>query len=384
MTHPEVWLTDETYVKSNSYLLRNLLYHETFCSPKKYPCQVSVSLSWRCIVTRSKSALWTVACCLLLASVSQAQGVDVAKLFPDSTEMAFSFNVKSVLNSAFFQKHFKEEVDKKIKENTQLQNVMASLGFDPMKDLTSVTFTVAKFNPKFGGPPDADIFVVAKGAFNVEKMNGGLGALIAAANQGDKVSTSKYGDYLLYEVKDANSGKSFYATIMDKETVIGSTIKDDVTTAIERSAGRKTGTLNNKFADLMGKARNNNTMWAAMLIPTSVREMSKMAPQPELGDAISKLENQTMTLNIQDNIKFDVTMYMLEEAAATTMKTLMEQAKDLAGAAALANEQLGSELADVVGSLQIGANGKKVSIAGDIKADIVDKIVKAMKERGRE
>lgn len=333
---------------------------------------------------RSKSTSWLIALGLLVgfACTAHAQKGDVAKLFPDNTEMAFSFNIKSVLSSALFQKHFKEDLEKKIKDNSQLLKVMDSLGFDPMKDVTSVTLTVSKFIAKIGGQPDVDMFVVAKGAFNVEKMNGALGALIAAANQGDRVTTSKYGDFTLYEIKDNNSGKSFYATIFDKETIFGASQKDDVTNAIERAIGRKSGTLNTKFSELMSKARNDNTMWGAMLIPSSVRDMSKMAP-PEVADAIGKLETQTMNFNIKDNIKFDLSMYMQDAGAAGDMKKLMDQAKDLAGAAALSNEQFGSDLADLVSSLQIGSNGKKVSVAGDIKAELADKIIKAIKEQSR-
>jgi hypothetical protein len=335
-------------------------------------------------VIRTTTRGWLIALGLLLgyACTAQAQGADIAKLFPDSTEMAFSFNVKSVLNSGIYQKHFKEEVEKRIKENSQLVKMMETLSFDPMKDITSVTFTVSKFNAKFGGPPEADMFGVLKGAFNVEKLNGALGALIAAANQGDRVTSTKYGDFVLYEVKDTNSGKTFYSTIYDKETIIGGTVKEDVTNAIERLAGRKTGTLNSKFSDLMSKARNDNTMWGAIVIPSSVRDMSKMAP-PEVGDAIAKLETQTMNLNVKDNVKFDVSMYMQDKGAADAMKTLMDQAKDLAGAAALSNDQFGSELADLVSSLQVGINGSKVSLAGDIKAELVDKMVKAMKEKAK-
>ncbi|MFO0814703.1 MAG: hypothetical protein U0796_15910 [Gemmatales bacterium] len=328
-----------------------------------------------------KRTVW--ACGLLLAMTLSlhAQGTDIAKLFPDSTEMAFSFNVKSLLGSSFFQKHFKEDFDKQITNNAQLQKLMETIGFDLRKDVTSVTFTVSKFIAKLGGQPDWDGFAVVKGAFNVEKMTGALGALIAAANQADKVTTSKFGDYLIYEVKDSNSGKTFYGTIFDKETIFGGTTKDDVTNAIERSLGRKAASLNTRFADLMSKARNNNTMWGALVIPASIREMSKMSPNPEMGDAISKLESQTMNLNIKDDIKFDVSMYMTEDAAATQLKTLMDQAKEMAGAFALSNEQFGSELADLVSSLQVGANGKKVSFSGDIKAELLDKLVKVMKDR---
>lgn len=330
---------------------------------------------------RSQMKGWCLAMGLLLVAACQAQAqkADIAKLFPDNTEMAFSFNIKSVLNSALYQKHFKEDVDKRIKENAQLQKVMESLSFDPLKDITSVTFTSSKFNVRIGGPPEMEGFMVVKGAFNVEKMNGALGALIAAANQSDRVTTSKYGDYVMYEIKDSSSGKSFYATIFDKETILGGTQKDDVTNAIERAMGRKSGTLNNKFSDLMSKARNDNTMWGAMLIPSSVRDMSRMAP-PEIGDLIGKLETQTMNFNVKDNVKFDVSMYMQDETSAGDMKKQMDNAKELAGAAALSNEQFGSELADLVSSLQIGTNGKKVSIAGDIKAELIDKIVKMMKE----
>ncbi|HMO35687.1 MAG TPA: hypothetical protein PKA06_06565, partial [Gemmatales bacterium] len=205
--------------------------------------------------------VYTLGCLCMLAlgvHVQAQEKGDIAKLFPDNTEMAFSFNVKSLLSSSFFQKHFKQDLDEAIKNNAQLQRVMETISFDPMRDLTTVTFTISKFNLRMGGAPDVDGFAVLRGAFNVEKMNGALGALIAAANAGDRVNTSRYGDFVIYEVKDASSGKAFYATIFDKETIFGGTVKEDVTNAIERAIGRKSGTLNNKFAELMSKARNNN------------------------------------------------------------------------------------------------------------------------------
>ncbi len=315
---------------------------------------------------------------------ASAQAIDMAKFLPDNTEMAFAFNVKSVLNSALYQKHFKEEIDKRIKENSQLQKVMESLGFDPLKDITDFTMTFNKFNVKGPGqPPDVDAFVVVKGAFNVEKMTGALGALIAAANQGDRVSTSAYGNYTVYEVKDSNSGRSFFATIFDKETVLGSTVKEQVTEAIERGLGKKTGTMNAKFSELMGKIRSTDTMWGAFLMPASVKDMAKMSPNPEAGEVLSKFESQTMTLNVKDNVTFNVNMNLADEGAANQLKTLMEQAKELAGAAALSNEQLGSDLADLVSSLQLASNGKKVTLAGKVSAELVDKIVKMVKDRGR-
>lgn len=331
----------------------------------------------------ARTVLLSLGMLCLLACSAQAQGVDVAKYFPDNTEMAFSFNVKSVLNSQLFQKHFKDEIDKQIKENTQLQKMMESLSFDPMKDIISVAVTVSKFSVNMGAMPEWEGFMVARGAFNVEKMNGALGALIAAANQSDRVTTSKYGDFLIYEVKDSNSKKTFYATIYDKETIFGSTSKDDITNAIERATGRKTASMNNKFSELMSKARNDNTMWGAMVIPASIRELAKRAPNPDMGDAISKLEAQTMSFHIKDNVKFDVSMYMTEDGAAKQLKEMMDQFKDMASAVALANEQIGAELAEVVNSLQIGNNGKKVSLSGEVKADVADKIVKSLKERGR-
>lgn len=334
---------------------------------------------------RTTTRAWLIALGLMLglACSVQAQGTDIAKLFPDNTEMAFSFNLKNVLNSGIYQKHFKEEIDKRIKDNAKLVKIMETLSFDYQKDITSVTFTVSNFIFKQPGtPPDSDMFAVIKGAFNVEKLNGALGALIAAANEGGRVTTSKFGEYVLYEVKDTSSGKNFYGLVYDKETLIGGNVKQDVTNAVERLAGRKMGTLNTKFSDLMNKARNDNTMWGAIIIPSSVREMAKMAP-PNVSDVIGKFETQTINLNVKDNVKFDVTMYLQDNEAASAMKGLMDQAKDFLGAAALADEQLGSELADLVSSLQVGSNGKKVSLAGDIKAELVDKIVKAMKDRGK-
>lgn len=321
-------------------------------------------------------------CCS--AGAARAQSKDVAKFFPDSTQMVFSVNVKSLLASPIFQKHFKEELEKKIKENEQFHKLLETAGFDLMRDLTHVSVTLNKFDIVFGGaPPDVDMFVVVKGAFNAEKVNSVLGSLIAAANQGDRFSSSRYGDFTLFEGKDPRNGKSFYGTIFDKETVILGNVKQQVTDAIERGLGKKTGALNGKFSELMGRARVDASFWGAILIPKSVKDLTRMAPNAEAGEVFAKLDSVTLKVDVKDNVKFDYSMFMLDEASAKRLKELIDQAREGLGVAALASEQLGSELGDFVNSIQVASNDKKVSVSGEAKADLVDKAIKMAKERGR-
>jgi hypothetical protein len=329
--------------------------------------------------------LLTLGLWVLSAEKTSAQSASsIDQLLPDNTEMAFHLNVKSLLNSPVFQKHFKEDVEKHLKENARLQNVMTSLGFDPLKDVISVTATISKFIvPGPGQPPDIDVFVVIKGAFNLEKMNAGLGTLIAAANQGDKVSTSTYGDYTIYEYKDGNSKYSIYATILNKETIIASTQKSQLTDGIERGLGKKSGKLTDKFTSLLNKARNQDTFWGAFLMPTSIKDMARMSPNPDAGDVMTKFESQTVSFNLRDSLRFAINMNLTDAATAGKLKEMVDQGKEMAGTLALQNEQIGSELADVVGSLQVGQKDKMVSIQGEVKADFVDKLAKMMKERAR-
>jgi acetaldehyde dehydrogenase (acetylating) len=119
-------------------------------------------------------------------------------------------------------------------------------------------------------------------------------------------------------------------------------------------------------------------------MPSSVKDFAKMAPNADAGEAISKLESETFTLNVRDNVKFALNMNMTEASAATKLKELIDQVKDnVLGPAALTNEQLGSELADLVGSIQVGAHDKAVTLQIEAKADFIDKAVKLVKDRGR-
>jgi hypothetical protein len=316
------------------------------------------------------------------ATVAHAQSKDAVKYFPDNTQMVFSFNVKSLVASGIFQKHIKEDLEKRIKENTQLQQQLDTVNFDPLKDIHSVSLTMNKFDiPAPGANPDVDMFMVIKGAFNVEKINAALGTLIAAANQGDRVSSSKYGEYTLYEVKDRNSNKSFYGILFDKETIFVGNVKEQVTEAIERGLGKKVGTLNSKFAELMGKARSEATFWAAYIMPNSIRDQGRLSPNPELGDVVTKMDSQTLRLDIKDNVKFDFQMFLADTAAATKLKELADQAREMVGTFALQNQDIGSDLADLVSSIQVASKDNKVSVSGEVKADFVDKLAKMAKER---
>jgi hypothetical protein len=320
-------------------------------------------------------------CCASVAA--QAQSKDAAKFFPDNTQMVFSVNVKALLGSSLFQKHFKEDVEKQIKEQPQIQKVVESMGFDPLRDISTVSLTLNKFDVTLGSEPDVDLFVVIKGNFSTEKMNAAISALIASANQGDRVSSSRYGDFTMFEAKDRR-GKSVHWTIFDKETVFVGNVKNQVTDAIERGLGKKTGTLNSKFAELMGRARAEASFWGAMIMPNSVKELSRMSPNPDAGEAISKLDSITLKFDVKDNIKFDYSMFLADAGAADKLKTLIDQAREMLGAAALQNEQFGAELGDLVSSIQVASKDNKVSVSGEVKSDLAEKIIKLIKEqRGR-
>lgn len=328
---------------------------------------------------------WTLAlcCALLLWSNTSAQQVPVEKYLPEGTEMAFTCNVKSLMESAAFVKHFKEDLDKRISDNSQLQNLMKSLDFDPRRDINSVTATFSKV--AFGGPgqpPEGDFFIVVRGKFNPAKQNAGVGALLAAANLGERVKTGSYGPYTVYEAKMEGSSKTLYATIVDENTALFSSVKQNLEDAIERGLGKKqAANLPDKLKFVMGKVDTKQSFWGCMLIPNSVKEMSRLAPQPDVGDTMEKMDSQTFNLNLTDGAALALNMYFTDNDAAVKLKGMIEQAKELAGAFALSNERFGAELAALVESLKIDAAGKALTVKAEMKADALDKLVKMMKNQ---
>jgi len=301
------------------------------------------------------------------------------KFLPDNTEMVFCADVRTLLDSPLAKKYLTDEVKKKLTGNEKLSKLMASLNFDPLRDVSQVTVAVAKFQVTGpGAPPEAEAMFIVRGKFDVEKMTAGVGALIAADDNA-KVATSTYGQFTIYERKDGG-GKPMYATILDKDTILAGTSKDFVTDGIERGLGKKTGSLSKEFKGVLAKADTKQPFWLALSIPSSVKDMAKSQPQ---GEVVEKIAAITLGAGVGDSITLSLNLYATDAPTAAQIKAGFMQAKEFMGVMALQQQEFGAELSDLINNLQIAESNNMVSMKAEVKGDLIDKLVKKAKAGGQ-
>jgi hypothetical protein len=313
---------------------------------------------------------------LALGLTSAAAAAPPEKLFPDNTTMLFSVNLKGLVDSPLYQKALKGRLEELMKGNERFTGIMRSMSFDPMKDLSSFTVAIGNFNVDLaGGPPrpDVEAVIILKGNFDIQKVETALEALISAGGR-DRVSVSKLGTRTLFEIKQ-DGDRSMFGVFIDKETVALCDSKDNLQIVIDKAEGKKTTKLTKEFETALAKADTRRTVWGAMIMPESIKQLASMAPQ---GAVMEKIESMNFSVNVKENLEIELNAYAADNDSAAEFKKLLDQAKELMGIAALQapDEQDSKDISDFISSLRISNNQKLVSMKGELKGSMIERAVK--------
>src|SRR5215831_6496476 len=85
-----------------------------------------------------RSRAWLLAFLLPIS----AQAGEVNKYLPNDSDFVVMLNVRQLLNSPLVQKHALADLKTMLKANSEATKHLEALGFDPFKDLTSITLAV--------------------------------------------------------------------------------------------------------------------------------------------------------------------------------------------------------------------------------------------------
>ncbi len=333
---------------------------------------------------RLTSAAWkrlVLGCMVLGLAASTLQAAPPPQqLIPDNTEILIHFNIKSFMESPLAKKGLNDLFKKMIDENQQFKDVIKSMGFDPLKDLTSVTVAMGNFKIDMaGGPPQPDVeaLILLKGKFDVAKLDTGLKTLISAGGQ-DKVSISEWAGKTVYELKEGN--KPMFACFLDNETMAASDRKEELQHVLDRMGGKKTTKLSKEFTTMLEKADQKRTGYMAMLMPGSVKDLSTAMPN---GEIVEKIEGINIILDVKENIIIDINAFTTDDAAAKQFETMLNQAKDFLGIMALnaPDAEDSKDIGDMISGMRISANNKLVSVKLEIKGTLIERAIKKAQER---
>src|SRR5262249_1013885 len=146
------------------------------------------------------------------------------------------------------------------------------------------------------------------------------------------VKLSKLGDRTLFE--GVHDGKSVYSTFVDGTTLVGSTSKDVLASAVEGK-----GTKNKELSAVMSKLDAKQSLLVAARVPEEGRKFVGGLNQGQ-ADALEKLKRVGSSVNIPGGVAAGVRLSTGNEKAAKDIAEFGDMAKGLLAAAAAVNKDL--------------------------------------------
>jgi hypothetical protein len=295
---------------------------------------------------------------LLLAAPARA--ADLEKLLPNDTEVISTINVKQILDSALVKKVGLDKVKDALKNQEKAQQVLDALGFDPFKDLDSIT-------------------VAGPGGNDTDK---GLMAAAHAKDHPDVLKTVKVpdglgGNYEFYEVSPSELPNSFFVSLASKHYILIAPGKDYLIDAHDKLAGRKKTTLKNKeMAALLGRLDPKQSLSVAIV--SKALEKSPLADQEKAKEIIEKLDDIVFGVTIDKDIDIALGITAKDAKAAESLdeeiRNGLNAALGFAALVASQKKELGP-LVDVLKSIKPKTKDKTITVTVKFEGEDIEKLI---------
>jgi hypothetical protein len=233
---------------------------------------------------------------LALALAAPARAADIGKYLPNDTDGIVTVNVRQLLDAPLLKDGI-AQLKKKLQEDEPAK-ILAALGFDPLKDVDTVTLA---------GPLSKEFLekslVVINGKFDVAKFQ--KAAEQHAKDNAEHLKITKVGNYKVWEVSGVNHPPfpdTIYATMVDKTTVLVSGSKDCLKEALAKADGKKTTELRKEIGRLLKKADLKQT--ALVLVDTAPLANLDIpnVPQDKVKEVLEKVKNLTLAVKLTKDV----------------------------------------------------------------------------------
>jgi hypothetical protein len=301
------------------------------------------------------------------ARAEDTQQAAVDKYLPDDTSVVLMVNVKQILASPMSVKmHLVDEAQKLIKMNEHVSKITESLGFNPLKDLTSLTLALTEISAEPKG------LVIIHGKFDKAKFEAKGQEHAEKAKDQLKIHTED--GQKIFEITMPDQPKPSFATVIDDSTIVASAEKSMVTDALAKSKG-KTSNLNEAMKKTLEATDGSKSIWA--VIPASSLSKSELVNEDKAKAMIGKLDRIDAFINFTKDIHFNVTMATKSEDNAKEIseeiKDGLNQAKGMVGFLAAQNKEMAPAV-DVMNGMKVLTEGKKVVIKAELSEEVIDKL----------
>src|SRR5262249_5388967 len=330
---------------------------------------------------------------VLAAWVFPAPAADIDKYLPDDTHLVVSVNVKQILASPLFAKHFQKPVDEFLKTEA-VQLMLKDSGFDPLRDGDRLLVALGASSHEMttaAGPTavsnSVGVFLLLQGRFDPARLR--AKAKQFAEKNPTMLQIHQQGSTPYYEI-NLGPGPKGLAAVLDKNTLVLTPLKAQLTDALDKAAGKKKTKLNHAALkkQLEGFDPEQGLQFAALR--KAVWE-TQMTVANVNGKRVSEVNYTTLGdvgieilqggITVADDMRAKVALTakdadkakMLADAVKKGLNKGIEEVQKIA-----AREKEYVPLVDAMKAVQITPKGATITLEGRGGAEAVTGLVKAL------
>lgn len=282
---------------------------------------------------------------MLILTIPSIRAAEYDKYLPDDSEFVVHINFRQALDSTLGQKYLLPQIQNNLKGQTEVQEVLTALGLDPLKDLQSLTLAAP------GKDSEKKWTALLQGNFDQGKMQSAVDAF--GRKQADALKTHKQDGVTIYEIKDAKHSHSAFVAFVEKDTLLASSSKDQVTAAIAKKGAPKVSNLNKDLVALIKEGSGKESLWLA-LVPNQLLD-SLPKNNKQVMDIAKKIKSFKSGITITDGVQLSLRVQATDDKAAHDVRMTLKGVKSLLVLAVISNDQLkdfGPTLTDIVNSIK--------------------------------
>jgi len=290
-------------------------------------------------------------------SYAQESRQEASKVqLPADTQALIHLNFRAMIDSPLAKKMGIEKESEIIKALDFDVEFLAEIGFDPLKDIDSITIAAPG-----GGDMEKGLIIVL-GKFKADK-------LVARANR-EKVKTHKAGDKTIFEVKEfiPDQQVPIFYMIASNSTILASTQKEYLEKAFANSGSKL---VNKDFSALVEKLDPD---LAISMVAVSSAFPSKAIPEPYKA-IIEGIDSIIGGIGVDKDVTLKINVFTKDEDSAKKLKETLDQgmaqALGFLGLMAAQEKEL-TPVLEFVKSMKTSSKEKMMSLEGKLPGKMIE------------
>ncbi len=297
----------------------------------------------------------------VILTVPSIRAAEYDKYLPDDTEFVLHANIRQAFDSALGKKYLLPRIEQNLKSQAEAQQLLTAFGLDPLRDLTAFTIAAP------GKISEKKWTALLHGTFDLGKIQAAAEAF--GSNQADTLRIQKQDGVTIYEIRNAKSSHSAFATFVDKDTLLISSTKDHVTAATARKNAPKASSLNKDLVALLHEDGGKECL-SLVLVPHQLLEALPKNNKQAM-DIAKKVKSFKGGITLTDGVQLSLRIQATDDKAARDLRQTLVGLQSLLVLAITSNDQLkdlGPTLTDIVNSIKFTLDkstvGMDLSVSG--------------------